>query len=524
MKPILALLAALLIAPLGAHAASSFQRVEASRIEQTGKVPPEAGDAKVLANEPDGGACGVRLEFDLEFVTQRLAPMARLQLGDLEKLKLKRPGHPPGGGRGAVHVFVGDMLTGSTCVKPAGIPTPYTIDVTEAVSRALAKPAGQRKVTLELRMTGLPAFYEAYALRKGPPALEIAPDTNWTDDAEARLRPLWLGTTVYRESCLPLTKDCNAELTLPLLYPATRITEVVVSATGERLQEGRDWSLREGKLVLSPGTRAPVQSEEEFFTAERKEKDGSIRKHKTSVRLVEGTWYHERQIEVSYETAAKDLPMPEPRSSLADLPKLRAKLAAKSPVTLVLFGDSIATGGNASKFQGAWPWQPAFGELVARELERRHGSRVTLMNHSRGGATSDFGTTQTQSQVAWFKPDLAVLAYGMNDRSLERQQRYRANLEKIIATVRATSPDTEFLIVTPMMNNPIPGGHTPILAIRDAALSIQQPGVALADVTSAHQAILTRKPFLDTSGNGSNHPNDFLHRVYAMRILEVLAP
>jgi hypothetical protein len=122
-----------------------------------------------------------------------------------------------------------------------------------------------------------------------------------------------------------------------------------------------------------------------------------------------------------------------------------------------------------------------------------------------------------------FKPDLAILAYGMNDRSPERQQRHRANLESIIATVRATSPDTEFLIVTPMMNNPIPGGHEPILAIRDAALSIHQPGVAHADVTSAHQAILQRKPFLDTTGNGSNHPNDFLHRVYAMRILEVLA-
>jgi lysophospholipase L1-like esterase len=321
-----------------------------------------------------------------------------------------------------------------------------------------------------------------------------------------------------------LSKDRNAELTLPLLYPATRITEVIVNATGQRLQEGRDWLLRDGKLVLPPGTRAPVQFEDEFFAVERKEKDGSIRKHRTSVRLVEGTWYHERQIEVSYETAAKDLPMPAPRSSLADLPKLRAKLAAKSPVTIVLFGDSIATGGNASKFQGAWPWQPAFGELVARALERRHGGRVTLMNHSRGGATSDFGTGQAESQVAWFKPDLAVIAFGMNDRSPERQQRHRANLESIIANVRANSPDTEFLIVTPMMNNPIPGGHAPILAIRDAALSVQQPGVAFADVTSAHQAILGRKPFLDTTGNGANHPNDFLHRVYAMRILEVLTP
>ena len=36
--------------------------------------------------------------------------------------------------------------------------------------------------------------------------------------------------------------------------------------------------------------------------------------------------------------------------------------------------------------------------------------------------------------------------------------------------------------------------------------------------------MLERKNYLDLSGNGVNHPNDFLHRIYAMRVLEVLAP
>ena len=36
--------------------------------------------------------------------------------------------------------------------------------------------------------------------------------------------------------------------------------------------------------------------------------------------------------------------------------------------------------------------------------------------------------------------------------------------------------------------------------------------------------MLRRKNYLDLSGNGANHPNDFLHRIYAQRILEVLLP
>jgi hypothetical protein len=36
--------------------------------------------------------------------------------------------------------------------------------------------------------------------------------------------------------------------------------------------------------------------------------------------------------------------------------------------------------------------------------------------------------------------------------------------------------------------------------------------------------MLDRKEYLDTSGNGANHPNDFFQRVYAQRVLEVLSP
>ena len=47
-------------------------------------------------------------------------------------------------------------------------------------------------------------------------------------------------------------------------------------------------------------------------------------------------------------------------------------------------------------------------------------------------------------------------------------------------------------------------------------------GIALADVSSVWQEILKSKTYLDFTGNGVNHPNDFGHRVYAEVILASL--
>jgi len=513
-----------------------FAQVPASKVEQSGKVPeglPEPA-LKVLANEPDGGNASLILEFDLESVKYPATPLGRLQLGVLERLTTKRAGQKPGGVRGAIHVVTSSAdqtaeLVGSACVSPAGIPTPYTLDVTRAVSEALARPAGQRKLRLEVQMTGMPAYYEVYGLLTGadkkPPTLEIASPANWTRDWEQRLAPINRGPVVYREACMPIADSLEKEWTVPLLYPARKIIEVIHNGTGEKLKEGRDWVLKDGKLVLPPGSHAPVQLASDFFSMERKNKDGTTKKGPATIRLIEGTWYHVRQMEVTYEPVSRDWDLPAAVSSLDDLPRLKKLLAEKAPIKVVLFGDSISVGGNASKFQAAWPYQPAFGELVAWQLQRHYGSKVTLMNHSRGGAGVAFGASQAASQAGWFKPDLAIIGYGMNDRGDNRKGTYRENLEKIIAAIRQESPATEFIVVTSMLNNPKqPSGLEPVQFLRDEALKISLPGLAFADMTSTHLELIKHKDYLATSGNGANHPNDFLQRIYAQRILEILIP
>ncbi|MFO1447215.1 MAG: SGNH/GDSL hydrolase family protein [Opitutaceae bacterium] len=511
-------------------AKSEFVTVTASRVAAVGATVPGADAPKrhLLANEP-GVSTGVEMEFDLRSVVGQATPLARLQLRGVEKVKVSRPGQAAGVERGALHVFVregdgGETLAGSLPVKPGGTVNPYTVDVTDAINACLSRAASARMVRLVVRLTGKPIPHEVYQLPEALPTLQVAAADGWVDDTRQRLVPVTAGGVVYREACLPLAESPEKELVVPLLYPVRKVIEVIHLERGESLQEGQDWIVRDGRLVLPVGSHAPVQRAAEFFLAPRKEKSGETTMVRSAIKLVGDGWYHARQIEVTYEPAVRDWTWPAARSTLDPLPRTRERLRAKAPLTVILFGDSISAGYNASRVDGVWPYQPGYGELVARRLEQVYGSRITWMNHARAGGTSAHAVTQADAQVAWFRPDLVLLAYGMNDRSPERRMAQRENLEKIIDLVRTRSPETEFVVITPMLNNPAqPAGLDPVKFIRDEQLKIDRPGIAFVDITSTQLALLERKSYLDLSGNGANHPNDFLMRIYAQRILEVFA-
>ena len=53
-------------------------------------------------------------------------------------------------------------------------------------------------------------------------------------------------------------------------------------------------------------------------------------------------------------------------------------------------------------------------------------------------------------------------------------------------------------------------------------VNAEGPGIALADMTSIWTEIVARKKYLDLTGNGLNHPNDFGHRLYAGVILATI--
>jgi lysophospholipase L1-like esterase len=238
----------------------------------------------------------------------------------------------------------------------------------------------------------------------------------------------------------------------------------------------------------------------------------------------EGAVYHKLQVEVTYRCEPGQWKGPRPKYAGESLPKTEAKLRAKHPVTVMMCGDSISAGANASLVTRAPPGCPAYGELTSLALEKHFGSKVTFINHAVGGWTSGNGLEHAkQHHIGKAKPDLVIIAFGMNDVFQRNKDLYQANIRNLMETIRADAPDAEFILVASMLGNAewgMPMEQFPLY--RDALSKLCGPGVILADMTSMWEALLKRKAFYDLTGNGVNHPNDFGHCVYAQTLCALL--
>ena len=120
------------------------------------------------------------------------------------------------------------------------------------------------------------------------------------------------------------------------------------------------------------------------------------------------------------------------------------------------------------------------------------------------------------------KPDLVIIAFGMNDVFQRNVALYEANIRALMEAItrRRASRTQEFILVGSMLGNSewgMPMDQFPIY--RDALAKLCGPSVVLADMTSMWEAAFWPKRFYDLTGNGVNHPNDFGHCVYAQSLL-----
>lgn len=246
----------------------------------------------------------------------------------------------------------------------------------------------------------------------------------------------------------------------------------------------------------------------------------SITQHRDGTRNLyfsEGHVFHDQQVVVDY-VAAGPYRGAVPISKLGALPKTAARLRDGKPLRVTVLGDSISTGANASGATGAAPWQPPYPQLVADVLQSRYRSSVTVTNFSVGGMDVRWGLTQV-GKVIDSNPELVLLAFGMNDASGRRTpDEYARMTNEIVKAISVAKPDCEFLLVATMTGNPDWSYAAPELypKYRDALAGIERQGVAVANVTALWMAVVSKKSFMDITGNGVNHPNDYGHRLYAM--------
>ena len=363
------------------------------------------------------------------------------------------------------------------------------------------------------------------ATAQEPDAKKPQPDWNYQPEL---LRPFWEGTVMQGESVLFIRPAEGGLARARVLFPIEEILSVQNSDGDVTFERGRDYQFTPGsnEIVLPAGSRIPSS-----IPADLRRPAGT-QKYRLTHRDGDGEIffggrleYHALQTCITYRHAEGVWKGPVPRFDPARLPKSVHRLLNKQPLAMVVIGDSISAGCNASGWAGGAPFQPAYPELTRLHLEKRFGGKITLVNPSVSG-TDTVWVLNSIDKVVESQPDLVLIAFGMNDAAGRPASEYQANIRKIMDKVREKRPDCEFLLIAPMLGN---RDWTTLKQelfpqYRDALQELAGPGIAVADLTSVWTEFLKVKQDWDQTGNGVNHPNDWGHRVYTQVIAQQLDP
>ena len=356
---------------------------------------------------------------------------------------------------------------------------------------------------------------------------EEPPKGSW-EYSEELLQPFWESGVMHGESVLFMQRADGGEARAMVLFPIERMISVK-NSTGEIVyEEGKDykWSKNSREIVLPSGSRiAPSAATDLLRPANSQQFHLPHRDGKGDILFGGKLEYQALQTTATYAHPREPWSEITPKLDEVGLPNTLAKLRGRKPLRIVVIGDSISTGCNASGWAGGPPFQPAYPELVRQKLTKEYGSEIELTNLSVGGMSTDWAVTMVD-EIVEARSDLVIIAFGMNDASGRPAIDYQAKVKSVIDQVRGKLPDVEFILVATMIGNrDWVSLKQELFPQYSAALKqLAGPGIAVADVTSIWAEMLKHKQHYDITGNGVNHPNDFGHRIYAQTVSALLVP
>ena len=342
------------------------------------------------------------------------------------------------------------------------------------------------------------------------------------------LRPFWHTKTMYGESVLFIKVSETIPPRACLLFKPNRIKSIRSSSGSVEYKEGRDylWKTGSREIILPPDSKIVFKTPQDLRRPAKSQQYALTHRDGNGEILFGASHeYHDIQTVVTYEHERGEVPDSIPTFEDQKLSRTIQKLKNKQPIVIALLGDSISTGCNASGWANTPPYQPPYQDLLAIHLEATYRTSITLTNFAVGGTDTAWGLANI-GKVADSKPDLVILAFGMNDAGGRPAKDYQANIEKMMEIVSKSRPDSEFILIATMLGNKdwIYLKQELFLEYRDSLKLLCGPGVALADMTSIWQFFFKHKMDWDLTGNGVNHPNDFGHRVYAQVLSALLIP
>ncbi len=364
--------------------------------------------------------------------------------------------------------------------------------------------------------------------------------------------------------------------TKTLLYPISQIIEVkyVNTETGEitYYEKDKHFTVADGKITMIPGSG--IKSMPEATWNDWASSPGGAAGND----LAGGKYWGEDdamskyQVRITYTYDPAGAWGGAEQTSYYHLQyaEFIQKLRDGKDVTVLFFGDSITWGANASYNIGKNPddgysysilLTQALADLFDYKIDyiqtnlvtgdqqpvkvpstnyipSSGGSRGTIkyINTSVGGWSSADAANNLASHLCdWtntYGCDLLVVAFGMNDLWIPPSDT-ASNVYTIGQHVKekiydwlTPIPDAAVMLVSTMIPNPDSwigalDTNGQMEALRGVAAKWRNS--AVVDMTSISRAIYNQKGlFADYSGNNVNHPNDFLHRIYAQTLLEAL--
>lgn len=360
---------------------------------------------------------------------------------------------------------------------------------------------------------------------------------SYTD--EERVIPFWHGNVIRNEQLMIVEKDGVTQG--KLLYTPKRIISVRDWTLNEEYVEGVDYTVSGNIITLPTESSVPVFKDKwndgEDIPAEYPE-DSAQNGWQWAYGIVYTesglTWKH--YIHVTYVYDPVDVDRTVLAGYTGDLHGLEQRIKSKDPtdkkLKMAVFGDSISEGYSSSKKQKHDPQCPPYAELVKYGLEHFAGLDVVFKNMSVSGKMSAWAADVAVDdkygpqlpQLQDYAPDLLILAFGTNEPVSElSNQGFRKNIEKVIDTVKNVNSECQVLLVAPFPSHE--GYKTAEMheivctTLKTIVEETSYLDVAYVSMYEVCVHMLATKNYYEIAANNINHPNDFIHRLYAMQIL-----
>lgn len=341
------------------------------------------------------------------------------------------------------------------------------------------------------------------------------------------MTPVWEGNTIYNETVL-MVPDKDGRMEAPLLYVPDTILSVRDSTLEKEFVPGRDYEIRGNRICRTASSGMACFRYDEFWCPE--ETGELIMDYKPGghIKVDSGWFFQPKVINVSY-THQEPWPWPKPRYKGNLMPRVMKKLLVPTVLTVVFYGDSIVSGDEVTGFLNLEPQTPVWTAMFCKQLQTVYGSVIHMIDTALGGTDTAWGLEHVKTHVAAFKPDIAVLGFGNNDRIPVDE--YAARMQKMMDLVREDSPETSFILVDPMVPHReisrTTDGYRWVASQEQYTLAdrrFEGEGVVTLDNMDLHLHLRERKRFYDMSSNNINHPNDFMYRILAQMCTALLVP